>query len=453
MTTFETIQAELANALKKKLHTLPSQPEHPAFHRATIPVQGIDLLHWLNGQTAATRIFWSRRDEPLRIAAVGAVHHLITDSMAVLQSVRRNLHQADQEIRYFGGMRFDPSLPIEEAWQPFAKYHFVVPRFELIQQAEEQRLAVNFLVHPKEDLLHLFTACQHDIERLAPASPLSEDALPDVLSCEESPNSDEWGVMINNALAAIRQQELEKIVLASRTTLTFNDAVNPLLLLKLILKKNGRTFHFSFQFQRDSGFVGMSPECLFRRKNQQICTEAVAATRRRGSTPDEDNLLGAEMLASDKDQREHRLVKKMILDRLSPFCRDIRETSDETLLKLTHVQHLLSEFQGELKENIHNEQVLAALHPTPAVGGYPKKEAVERIAQLEPFDRGWYAAPVGWVSKDEAEFAVAIRSALVHRNVLKIYAGSGIVEGSDPIKEWEENRNKAKNFMQHFESV
>jgi menaquinone-specific isochorismate synthase len=453
MTTVETIQAELAQALKKKLHALPSHPEQPTFHRATIQVQGIDLLHWLNGQTAVTRIFWSRRDEPLQIAAIGAVHHLITDSMSVLQSVRRNLHQADQESRYFGGMRFDPRKPIEEVWQPFAKYHFVMPRFELVQEAEEQRLAINFLVHPEEDLLELFTTCGHDIERLAPESPLTEDALPDVVNSEESPNSEEWAAMIENALEAIRRQELEKIVLASKTTLTFNDTVNPLLLLKLILKKNGRTFHFAFQFQRDSGFIGMSPECLFRRKNELICTEAIASTRRRGSTADEDDLLGAEMLASDKDQREHRLVKKMILDRLSPFCRDIRETSDETLLKLTHVQHLLSEFQGELKENVHTEQVLAALHPTPAVGGYPKIEAVERIAQLEPFDRGWYAAPVGWVSKDEAEFAVAIRSAVTRRNVVHVYAGSGIVEGSDPLKEWEENRNKAKNFMQHFETV
>jgi menaquinone-specific isochorismate synthase len=381
------------------------------------------------------------------------VHHLVTDSMAVLQSVRRNLHQADQEIRYFGGMRFDPLHPVEEVWQPFAKYHFVMPRFELIQEAAEQRLSINFLVHPHDDLLQLYTACQHDIERLAPELSLAENALPEVLRCEESPNSEEWGTMIQKALEAIHRQEFEKIVLASRTTLTFSGAVNPLLLLKLILKKNGRTFHFAFQFLRDGGFIGMSPECLFRRKNELICTEAIASTRRRSATPVEDELLGAEMLASDKDQREHRLVKKMILNRLSPFCRSIRETSNETLLKLTHVQHLLSEFQGELKENVHNEQVLAALHPTPAVGGYPKKEAVERIAQLEPFDRGWYAAPVGWVSKDEAEFAVAIRSAVMHRNVVHVYSGSGIVEGSEPIKEWEETRNKAKNFMQHFESA
>jgi menaquinone-specific isochorismate synthase len=159
------------------------------------------------------------------------------------------------------------------------------------------------------------------------------------------------------------------------------------------------------------------------------------------------------MYESDKDLREHRWVKKMIIDRLTPYCERIEETLDEKLLKLSHVQHLVSEFRADLHSGVRNEQILEALHPTPAVGGYPKKPAVERISQLEPFDRGWYAAPVGWVSQDEAEFAVAIRSALVQKEQLHIFAGSGIVNGSDPKKEWDENRNKAQNFLQLFEKA
>jgi menaquinone-specific isochorismate synthase len=229
--------------------------------------------------------------------------------------------------------------------------------------------------------------------------------------------------------------------------------MNPYVLLRQILKKNGRTFHFAFQFERGACFIGMSPECLFQRQGDHMCTEAIASTRPRGVTPEEDDDLGKDMVESDKDLREHRWVKKMIVDRLNPFCANINETSDEKLLKLSHVQHLISEFHADLHAGVENEKILEALHPTPAVGGYPKIPAVAKISQLEPFDRGWYSAPVGWVSNDAVEFAVAIRSALVRKEKLHIYAGSGIVKGSDPAKEWDENRNKAQNFLQLFKET
>ena len=446
----ETVRERLTDALKKRLRNL-SYDDRPRVLRASTPVEGIDLLDWLNGQTSATRIFWSRRDQPLRIAAVGAVQHLVTNAMIGLDSIRNILADADEEIRCFGGMRFDPAQLAEAIWQPFAKYHFVVPRFEWLQDADQQRLAINFKMTPGEDPVQLFESCVRDIERLNEVKPLVEDELR-VVERSESPTLAQWQAMIAEALAAIRRQELEKIVLASRTSLTFNAPVNPLLLLKYILKKNGRTFHFAFQFQPENAFIGMSPECLFVRENGTIMTEAIASTRRRGATPEEDDRLATEMATSDKDLREHRLVKKMIVERLAPLCREVTETSSESLLRLTHVQHLLSEFRGKLKVNVFNEQILAALHPTPAVGGWPQKEAVERIAQLEPFDRGWYAAPVGWISRDQAEFAVAIRSAVILRERMHVYAGSGIVDGSDALVEWEENRNKARNFMQQFET-
>ncbi|MEZ4744549.1 MAG: chorismate-binding protein [Calditrichia bacterium] len=87
------------------------------------------------------------------------------------------------------------------------------------------------------------------------------------------------------------------------------------------------------------------------------------------------------------------------------------------------------------------------LHPTPAVGGYPKDLALPKISELEPFDRGWYAGPIGWFSKNAAEFAVAIRSGMVYHNKLLLYAGAGIVPGSEPEKEWDELENKISNFM------
>ncbi len=445
------IQTRLEKALTNKLNTLPlHRMSKRTIQRATIDVSGIDPIEWLNAQDWHSKIFWSGRDAHQKVAACGAVHHIVTDSLDVMRAIRGYLIGADPAVRYFGGMRFNPEQQIATEWLPFAKFRFVVPRLELLTSMTSQTLSLNFFISPDEDLPALFKNLKAEIRNLrAPFN--QKDELPAIVNREEHPQQAEWNAMLEKALGAIKRQEYEKIVLAGKTILSFEEQINPYILLQHILKKNGRTFHFAFQFEHGISFIGMSPECLFQRDGDHICTEAIAATRPRGTTPDEDEKLGQEMSESDKDLREHRWVKKMIVDRLSPYCTHVDETSDEKLLKLSHVQHLVSEFHADLHENVQNETILNALHPTPAVGGYPKTSSVERISELEPFDRGWYAAPIGWVSHNTAEFAVAIRSALVSKNKLHIFAGSGIVNGSLPEKEWEENRNKAQNFLQLFD--
>ena len=116
-------------------------------------------------------------------------------------------------------------------------------------------------------------------------------------------------------------------------------------------------------------------------------------------------------------------------------------------MKLSKLQHLLMKFSGLLKEKTQDSDILESIHPTPAVGGVPSEKASAEIENIENFDRGWYAGPVGWIGKDEAEFAVAIRSGLVFENELYLYSGAGIVEGSNPENEWEEIENKIAGFM------
>ncbi|MDZ7316429.1 MAG: isochorismate synthase [candidate division KSB1 bacterium] len=447
--TFTDLGTELLEQLKKKL--MRPNRSGLSIGRVEVPVEGLDLLHFLNGQKAAARIFWSKRDQSERIAAIGAVHHLISNSPKIFQTIHHRLATADDGVRYFGGMRFDPSRPMEEIWQPFAKYHFILPRFELVSHADGERLAMNFLLSPDTDSTQLYRDCRREVEEwLLPPQPFAETALPAVMEHSEIPNREAWEIMVNSALDAIRKGDLIKIVLAGKTMLRLEKSVSPWLLLDYLLKKNGRTFHFALQFNPRSAFIGMSPECLFERRDSTIFTEAVAATRPRGFSDEEDERLALEMRASDKDQREHRLVQKMILEKLTPLCRHIEQVTTEQVVKLTHVQHLVSEFSAELRKEVTDGHLILALHPTPAVGGLPGRQAIDAIAQLEPFDRGWYAAPLGWISRREAEFAVAIRSALVYGDRLEVYAGSGIVEGSDPQKEWDEKRNKTKNFMQLF---
>ena len=116
-------------------------------------------------------------------------------------------------------------------------------------------------------------------------------------------------------------------------------------------------------------------------------------------------------------------------------------------MRLAKKQHLRSNVQGTLKADVDDGMLLKRLHPTPAVGGYPTDNALPEIARIEPFNRGWYAAPVGWVGSDSAQFAVGIRSGLVEGNELSLFSGAGIVRGSDPDAEWREVENKIQDFI------
>ena len=169
----------------------------------------------------------------------------------------------------------------------------------------------------------------------------------------------------------------------------------------------------------------------------------MAGTRKRGKTPEEDASLANELLENIKERREFEFVKKSIHEALNPLCKKLfSEKEDMRCSKPPNVQHLYHPFEAILHPDVDDEAILQALHPTAAMGGLPKKQALEHIFCHEPFERGWYASPIGMISQERAEFAVGIRSALALENTLHLFGAAGIVEGSIAQKEWEEIEQK-----------
>ena len=132
---------------------------------------------------------------------------------------------------------------------------------------------------------------------------------------------------------------------------------------------------------------------------------------------------------------------------LNRMCGFLTADKEPALLKLPRCQHLITTFKGKLRKGVKDSELLEKLHPTPAVGGFPTERALRDIAKLEPFDRGWYAGPLGWIAKDSSQFVVGIRSGLTDGKRLHLFSGAGIVEGSVPEKEWEEIENKISDFV------
>jgi menaquinone-specific isochorismate synthase len=253
---------------------------------------------------------------------------------------------------------------------------------------------------------------------------------------------------VAQALQRIDAGEFKKIVLARAQDLQANQPLHPLEMLNGLRQRFPDCYSFSFTQGRGPSFIGASPERLVRVSKNVLETEALAGSVRRGTTASEDAALAAALLASDKDQREHREVLDDIVARLTPLGLKPEFPVRPHVRRLANVQHLHTPIHATLSENVRLLDVLAALHPTPAVGGSPRDAAIARIRELEKFPRGLYAGALGWLNaRGGGEFFVGLRSALIDGASARVYAGAGIVAGSTPEKEFAETELKFKAML------
>lgn len=256
------------------------------------------------------------------------------------------------------------------------------------------------------------------------------------------PEKKEWIRLANAALEKIEKGPLKKIVLARENHLELYRKPDPFKILASLKSKAYFSYLFCLQTDRFS-FLGASPERLFLRENDILYTEALAGTRRRGETEEEDILLEKQLLQSEKERREFRFVQKYLKKSLSPFVSHGGFSPIE-VKKTSHVQHLYSAYKGWIKTPSFDG--CKTLHPTPALLGTPEKAAWEALKKLEPFPRGFFGGVVGWEKGQTSECCVAIRSCLIEEKDATLFSGAGIVKGSDPEKEWEELNEKLKLY-------
>ncbi|MEN9224262.1 MAG: isochorismate synthase [Thermostichus sp. HHBFW_bins_43] len=196
-------------------------------------------------------------------------------------------------------------------------------------------------------------------------------------------------------------------------------------------------------------FLGASPERLLSVWQGQVQIDALAGSAARGETDSQDQALAQQLLHSTKDRREHQLVVRSVREALGQVGLDPFIPPRPRLLRLANIQHLQTLIEADMPSNLHLFDLLEQLHPTAAVGGYPKQAAVRWLETVEPFDRSGYAAPLGWVDlQGNGEFVVAIRSALIRGDRARLYAGAGIVADSHPEQEVAEIRLKLQSLAQ-----
>jgi menaquinone-specific isochorismate synthase len=248
----------------------------------------------------------------------------------------------------------------------------------------------------------------------------------------------EWEHVVARAARRIRDGELEKVVLARDLVATAERPIDVRLLLSRLARRYPECYTFSV-----AGLVGATPELLIRRRGQEIESLVLAGTTARGTGPADDLARGAALFASPKDRHEHECAIASVRQALAPLCSSLATPDEPELLVLPNVLHLASPVSGRLADGASVLDVVAAMHPTAAVGGTPTDTAIKVIRELEGMDRAGYAGPVGWIdAHGDGEWGIALRSGLVQGRRARLFAGGGIMGDSDPAAELAEAQAK-----------
>lgn len=410
---------------------------------------------------AAGRMYWTGAHERFALAALGAAATFSpsgTDRFSAVDRAWRELidgavidddygSKAPAGPLLVGGFSFEPGAPRSERWRGFPDAHLVVPRILVTEREGVCALTMSAIVRrdgtPDIDAPELLRLCRTVLtpsERTGRARPQPDDVE---IAYASPMDADAWMALVRDAVATIRAGELQKVVLARAAHAVASRTLDVFELLRYLRATQPDCFVFGYW--RDAAvFAGASPERLVRLDGRQLQASSLAGSVRRGASAAEDDALAAELLASAKDRGEHTLVSDALRDTLSELCDDVSTAVQPTLLTLAHVHHLHTPVHATLRAEHSLLDVVARLHPTPAVGGAPQAEALSFIRAHEQLDRGWYAAPVGWMGRESGEFAVALRSGVIAGTEATLFAGCGIVADSEPALELAESELKLR---------
>jgi salicylate biosynthesis isochorismate synthase/menaquinone-specific isochorismate synthase len=245
----------------------------------------------------------------------------------------------------------------------------------------------------------------------------------------------------------IRSGDLDKVVLAREVTVDASSAHDPAALFGALRDLFPSCFCFCVGTP-EAAFLAASPELLVRRRGAGVATVALAGSTRRSADPSVDDHLAEQLMQSEKNRIEHRIVTERISRKLSSRAVWVEAGDEPEVIRVANIQHLATPVHAQLADPASAVDLAALLHPTPAVGGEPDTKAQALIAELEDMDRGWYAAPVGWMdAAEDGEFCVALRSALLRDRTAHLYAGAGIVADSDPATELAETELKLEALL------
>ncbi len=419
-----------------------------------------DPLAFLAASSAALGggILWDQTHTGFAFSGAGAAFDIRADGpgrFGNVSAIVRNLGETfsrddDAIFPIIGGFAFDVDGESSTIWRAFPDSRMVIPRVVLQTDGDSALVRVTLPIEPGasahdvgDEMRRLFDDAQRWAEM---PLPVTTDQV--IVTSLPHPSRNVWESSVATAIALIRHDILDKVVLAREVRLHASIPISPVATLARLRSLDPEATVFAMQSGAD-WFIGATPERLVRLESGRVDVTCLAGSIAAGQSPRERARLAVQLLASDKDREEHEIVVRSTMSALAEVCEEVeRLAGTPRVVVARSVQHLETPVSGQLSSAGHVLDLVERLHPTPAVGGHPRDIALRVIHELEEIDRGWYAGPFGWTDLNgSGEFAVAIRSALLSGRMASLFAGCGIVADSVPTAEFEETGLKLRPML------
>ncbi len=413
----------------------------------SVPLRAGELPDLVAAGAGAGRRLWSRSG--LELLGIGEALRLdmtpgwaaASATACVARVLGTALHRGDTGAvtgpLAMGALPYDPQRP----------GHLVVPALVLGRTGDGAWATLAGIGGTPPDERQAAEAVERRLQTLAASHPPT--VVPDGFELSTTMSHEDWKQLVATTVESIQSGPASKVVLARRVDVVANRPFA----LHSVLGRLAALYPSCFVFHIE-GFVGASPETLVRRHGPDILSHPLAGTVARSGEAAADDALLAALMASPKDRHEHQVVVDHIADALAPLCGTLDVPSSPSVMALRNVSHLGTPITGRLRPGNPDGdlpdalELAARLQPTPAVGGEPAAAAMAWQEAHEGFDRGLYAGPVGWVdASGDGEWALGLRSASVEGARASLYAGAGIVAGSDPEAELAETQLKLQALL------
>jgi isochorismate synthase len=376
-----------------------------------------------------------------RLVGLGTAWHASAEGPGRFERLAERITGLEApDVMAFLGYSFLDRMPPGGLWKDFRAAEAFVPRIAIRRMEGRSTLSVAIPEGERPGPTIELLASMRRPEWL-PVVDFGDHTI------ESHPPVAEWAHLVADAVKAIDAGEFEKVVLARTVKVHSSEEVAILRAFRQLVMAYPLCYTFAWK-SGESVFMGASPELLAEVHGAAFRSNPLAGSAARGEGDDDDTALGVALMASAKDQEEHRLVVEDMRTRLSGLVDDLVIPQRPALKKMATVQHLSTEISGSVPDATSVLDVVGAVHPTPAVGGVPRQAAVDYITDREPIDRGWYTGGVGWMTPTgDGAVAIALRCGLIERDTTTLFAGAGIVADSDPAAELVETRLKLRPLL------
>ena len=454
------VAAEIIDDLREALEEVVPRRSGRSLLSATRPIDPVDPCALAFGARLASEAWyaWAEPDRGFALGAVGAAFEATSRgpdrfgdvNADCLRLLGDQVHLRPSEPLpagagplFTGGFAFAPGGGTAPHWSSFAPAVMTLPEISVARQGEETFLTVNVVPEPGRSPEEILSRIEGRLASLGEHTlPLLDPSRTGTTRIRGIREPGQFERAVAAAVERIRGGDLTKVVLAREVVAEAPRAHDAAALFGVLRELFPECFCFC-RGTPEGAFIGASPELLVRRSGASASTVALAGSTRRSSDPAVDSHLGEKLLRSEKDRHEQEIVARRIVRRLEPHSVWVERARDPEVIRIANIQHLATPIVAQLTEPRSAIEMAGLLHPTPAVGGEPWPAAEPVISELEEMDRGWYAGAVGWMdATEDGEFCVGLRSALLRDRQAHLYAGAGIVEGSDPAAELAETEVK-----------